>query len=367
MWFVNPSIGAFVLLYFTSIGSSSAISHHPARAVDFHPSHTKKHALGKRVEEGVLPPGYPKLNMRKYVDGAKTYRGTIEEWEFKKANKNGLETIEGYVPCDINPMEWEDLDLYASNGYKQIGSEFTDDVVLVTAQYTPGIGLSVWSKPRDEAAVKALWALGEIKYPKYMKWIGERTKADGTPPQTDKEREKLMHAEDAAAIGSASRVQKVENEHAKSKKAVVTQMRRATFGKNTRATTYGKFSKSDKAEVKPPCGTDGTEPKFSPNCLEMSEKSNIEVTAYKGPLGRRPTSQKKGAKKTAEGEPGAAGEDDKEKGKGKEEDKDKSDSDSYPVSEGWLEDADTAMEGVEKEKGKGKKEKSDDEMDTTEG
>jgi hypothetical protein len=237
--------------------------------------------------------------MNTRAGGKNTYYGTIKESEFVKQNEAG----DGVI--DIDPMDWVDLDWYAAEGYRQASEpnfEFRKGAVLVTAQYTPRIGLNVWSKPRGEQEVNELWDLGEKRIPDYIKRIDSRRELLG--PEFDKEwkiRQKILHSEDGAAIGSADEVAKKDGSE--------TRMRKPKFVDNTRAVTYGMFSKDNKPSVKAPCGSAGTQPDFRPTCAEMCKKANIGFTTYKGSLGKRPKeSDKPGKGKGAsEGKKGDAG------------------------------------------------------------
>jgi len=92
----------------------------------------------------------------------------------------------------------------------------------------------------------------------------------------------LVHAEDAAAIRSAWEVAKKEQGGTPKDK-----MRKDKFVANTRAVTYGRFSKSDTVGAKPPCGSPSTLLGFARPCVVTSHEHGVAYTSYKGGLGQR--------------------------------------------------------------------------------
>lgn len=305
---LNLILWALPLLGFASLGHSIPNSYITSREVQFSPSPADPQVLGKR-RISTLPNGYPKLEMKQAMNNGQTYFGTIEEKLFIKANDEGKAaagaapkagssaeasaSTNAHIAININPMDWEDLDRYAADGYDHVGNGINNNfngIVVVTAQYTPGIGLSVWSKPRGEKDVEYLLGekFGLLVYPHYVKFINERQLIDDDdqlidPPSGGVPKVNLVHAEDAAAIGSAREVAKKEQGG-----NVKHQMRRFKFVANTRAVTYGKFSKTDTEGVKPPCGSPNTQPKFTRPCAVTSHEHGIAYTSYRGALGHRP-------------------------------------------------------------------------------
>jgi len=317
----NFILCALALLGFAAIGHSVPNSYHTSREVHFARSNADPKILEKRFRRmsSTLPPGYPRMHdispLSSEIYNCKTYFGTIDEIEFIKANEAAAKAAEeaaskdkgkgggaagggsakepeasttNLFPIKLDPMEWEDLDRYAADAYEFIGHEiqnYFNGIVVVTAQYTPKVGLSVWSKPREDADVEYLLGekFGKKYYPHYIEFISTRKMVDEhgefvTPPPGGFKKAKFIHAEDAAAIGSAVQVVKKQQKGEG-------RMRRFKFPANTRAVTYGKFSKTDTVGVKPPCGAPNTVAKFTSPCFITSPAHGISYTSYKGPLG----------------------------------------------------------------------------------